>query len=84
MRQQRGDKNRRVTGRGTRSAKVAPALRAPPDTYIRPCNQIVRALIQRFDDGVFTDKVGKVDTECVFNQVEYGLASTRVPAQVDV
>lgn len=46
---------------------VAPARRARPDTYIRPCNQIVGTLVERPDDGILNDGIRKVDAECVFN-----------------
>lgn len=53
-------------------------------TYIRPRNQVVRALVQRLDDRVIHHFLWQLKTKRVLDKVEDGLAAGGVPAHVDI
>jgi len=52
-------------------------------TYVGPCDQIIRALLEGLEDGVFEDLLRDVKIVGVFNQVEGRLATAGVTTDVD-
>ena len=51
--------------------------------HVRPCDQIVRALLQGLDDGVFKNLLRDVEIVGVLDQVEGRLATAGVATDVD-
>ena len=52
-------------------------------TYVGPCDQIIRALLEGLENGVFEDLLRDVEIIGEFNQVEGRLATAGVATDVD-
>lgn len=45
-------------------------------------DKVIGSLVQRLDNGMFHDEIGKVNQHCIFNQVERRFAATSVSADL--
>jgi len=52
-------------------------------TYVGPCDQIIGALLEGLEDGVFENLLRDIEIIGVFNQVEGRLATAGVTTDVD-
>ena len=53
-------------------------------THVRPGHEVVGALVEGHDNGVFDNVVGQFQVKRVLDEVEHGFAAGRVAPHLDI